>query len=364
MGPDFNVKVVDTLAKRAAFRCSNPACGIQTTGPNSDPEKATTIGEAAHIFGARPGSARFSEAVTIAARRAITNAIWLCRNCHRKVDADEDLYPTELLFKWREGHERQVADAIGARGDLYRHELEDDLVKTFSEYPHIVRRIVIDKPPGWEWRLTAELMRHLNRPIFRQLDDLRKGHYTRPLLTILDEHVLTWVQEQFDEMVALVGPLEGLINRLSVGWGEPGEPGDIEEIRHTCLLIRDHLKQILNHEERVRFVRTSVGAQRLVALLQDCIGSQADKLSEIPAALDNVVEMIGAVEEGRHDGPLVIQKTINIELPENWVKNIKNEMKNVSYLIDSGQMDKESPISSSFIFIALSIILFFIWLFY
>ena len=59
--PDFIKKIVEVLAKRVRFQCSNCDCGVQTVGPNSDPEKATTIGEAAHIMGAKLGSARYDD---------------------------------------------------------------------------------------------------------------------------------------------------------------------------------------------------------------------------------------------------------------------------------------------------------------
>jgi hypothetical protein len=63
MPPDFSKKTVDTLAKRAGFICSNPDCRVSTVGPNSNPEKSTMIGEAAHILGARPNSKRYSSSV-------------------------------------------------------------------------------------------------------------------------------------------------------------------------------------------------------------------------------------------------------------------------------------------------------------
>ncbi|QSW88265.1 MULTISPECIES: hypothetical protein [Flavobacterium] len=45
MNPDFNKTTIDTLAKRAGYKCSNPDCRVNTIGPNSDPEKSTKIGE-------------------------------------------------------------------------------------------------------------------------------------------------------------------------------------------------------------------------------------------------------------------------------------------------------------------------------
>jgi hypothetical protein len=85
--------VIETVAKRAGNICSNPDCQALTTGPAETEDKSVTIGEAAHIFGANPGSARFDEKMSSSERSDITNAIWLCRNCHKLADADAARFP-------------------------------------------------------------------------------------------------------------------------------------------------------------------------------------------------------------------------------------------------------------------------------
>ena len=75
MPPELCKKTIDILAKRAAFKCSNPDCRVGTVGPNRDPLKSTVIGEAAHIFGARPKAKRYLSHMTDVARAEITNAI-------------------------------------------------------------------------------------------------------------------------------------------------------------------------------------------------------------------------------------------------------------------------------------------------
>ena len=111
---------IDVLAKRAGFLCSKPDCRVATVGPNTNAEKATTIGEAAHIYGARPDAARFNDAMTDQARAEITNGIWLCRNCHKLIDADAQKFSAKMLFAWREEHEAFVAQQMGNRADRGR----------------------------------------------------------------------------------------------------------------------------------------------------------------------------------------------------------------------------------------------------
>jgi len=41
---DFSKQTVETLAKRVNNHCSNPGCRRPTSGPNTDPDKATNMG--------------------------------------------------------------------------------------------------------------------------------------------------------------------------------------------------------------------------------------------------------------------------------------------------------------------------------
>ena len=225
MTPNFSRKTVEVLAKRAAYICSNPDCRARTVGPNTDPNKSTLIGEAAHIFGARPGAKRFELGMNDSARAEITNAIWLCRNCHKLVDTDENRYSREVLFAWREQHERYVLSELGNATDRIKLEQQNSELSQLHQYPPIVRRIVVDKPDGWEWRLTAELMRHLNGPLFRRMQDLRDGLYIKRQAHIETDEVVSWARNLLAELSNMLTPLCGLINRLNESWGEPGEPG-------------------------------------------------------------------------------------------------------------------------------------------
>ena len=108
-GPDFLDKTKQTLANRAGQVCSNPDCRTPTSGPHSDESKAVNLGEAAHIKAARTNQARYDPNMTDEDRRSISNGIWLCRECARKIDLDEAQYPAELLMKWKETHENWIS---------------------------------------------------------------------------------------------------------------------------------------------------------------------------------------------------------------------------------------------------------------
>lgn len=332
VGPDFNRKTVEVLAKRAAYLCSSPECRVHTVGPNEDEVKATVIGEAAHIYAAKPSGPRYQKLMTDTARAEITNGIWLCRNCHKMIDSDPERFPADLLFAWREDHEKFVAESLGNSARLLKHETNQNSLAPFNDFPAIVRRIIIDKPEGWEFRLTAEIMRHLNRKWLRRLDDLRKGYYTRPLTPLKEDEVTQWVRVRLDEMAAMIGPLEGLLQRLTESWGAVGQPGDTREILRSCELISEFLERAVQHEEQLEFLWVPEEYRRLVSLLKDCIGSQADKIGHIPERLDHLVEQIPELKRSSDGKVVTVEETITLELPQNWEFEFERELKRINKL--------------------------------
>lgn len=102
---EFPSSVRHLLGRRVGMKCSNPDCRRATTGPHEWPDKAVSIGVAAHITGAAPGGPRYDSALSVNARRAIGNGIWLCQTCAKLIDSDEARYTSARLRQWRQESE-------------------------------------------------------------------------------------------------------------------------------------------------------------------------------------------------------------------------------------------------------------------
>ena len=76
---DFTSRTKRILAGRVGWRCSNPACRAPTTGPSTNTESISNVGEAAHITAAARRGPRFDPGLTYLERMAVANGIWLCR---------------------------------------------------------------------------------------------------------------------------------------------------------------------------------------------------------------------------------------------------------------------------------------------
>jgi hypothetical protein len=101
MRDGFGEKIKQILARRVGYRCSNPQCRKQTSGPQEDITKAISIGVAAHITAASPGGARFDSTMLPKKRKSAENGIWMCQNCAKLIDNDQKRYTVDLLREWK-----------------------------------------------------------------------------------------------------------------------------------------------------------------------------------------------------------------------------------------------------------------------
>lgn len=105
---DFPARVIDVLAKRVGYCCSNPSCGRSTVGPHTEPGRSVVMGVAAHITAASAGGPRYDSTLTSEKRADISNGIWLCCNCAKLIDSDEAKYSSGLLCKWKADKETEL----------------------------------------------------------------------------------------------------------------------------------------------------------------------------------------------------------------------------------------------------------------
>lgn len=98
---NFTCKTKELLAKRAAYRCSNPHCRRYTVGASTLPNKVIQIGVAAHITAAAPGGPRFDPSLSKEQRKSPENGIWLCPSCASMIDQDILYFTVERLLTWK-----------------------------------------------------------------------------------------------------------------------------------------------------------------------------------------------------------------------------------------------------------------------
>jgi len=117
---DFRKSTIDTLARRAAFICSNPECRSLTIAPSpQDEDKYIYTGIAAHITAASEGGPRYNLDLTTEERKSIKNGVFLCNNCAEMIDKNNGIdFPASKLEKWKSEHEVWVHENLNKRIDV------------------------------------------------------------------------------------------------------------------------------------------------------------------------------------------------------------------------------------------------------
>jgi hypothetical protein len=111
---NFKATVINKVAERAGYICSNPSCRRITIGPTTnDSNKSTKTGIAAHICAAGKGGSRYDMSQTPTERTSISNAIWLCGTCSILIDKNNGIdYPIPHLTKWKKDHEKLIKECL------------------------------------------------------------------------------------------------------------------------------------------------------------------------------------------------------------------------------------------------------------
>ncbi|MCB8883996.1 hypothetical protein ACELLULO517_27410 [Acidisoma cellulosilytica] len=314
MASEFSVKTIDMLSRRSALRCANPDCDKLTTGPNTDLNKSTNIGEAAHIYGANAGSARFRIEMSNIERAAISNGIWLCRDCHGLVDKDEQRFPVELLFLWKETHDAKITREIGKPGDLLRLNLIEKDMEDFKQLPPLVREIIKDKPEKWEYLLTVELLDSLLSPVLRKARYLRSSLLNDPLKRLEPEQFPNWSSDKMTEVTNSVETLKNLLGELVASWGPLGEPGDVKRIVHACELYARCANRLLQIAEETAFTIVPENFKSVPILLSESVLHVLSRFPEIPKFIRSILAEENPV--GPYHYELVI------DLPAGWAEKM------------------------------------------
>jgi hypothetical protein len=285
----FVAETVETLSRRAALLCSNPDCGALTSGATADIASSINIGEAAHIYGRTTTSARYKPDLTVAELSDITNGIWLCRNCHKLIDNDPLRFPAELLFEWRRRHEQATLERVGRPGDKLREKIQIEHLAFFESATRLAQQIVLDRPPYWEFKLTAELLRSELGPIYQRWKQLKEGMYVRKSIIVPTDQLPTWLSAKFNDVSKIIQSAKPLLHELTEAFGPPGQPGNDKGILTICRLIVGAAMNLLDWEEEVRFIHVEEKFEDIFMSMRGVAGHQLDQLLRIPNELSKML---------------------------------------------------------------------------
>jgi hypothetical protein len=315
--PDFSIRTRNLLAKRSGNMCSNPDCRKITSASSKNTNKAIDIGEAAHISGAKKGSARYDPTITDRSRALIVNAIWLCRACHKMIDDDPLRFTSSLIFRWRELHDDFTVELMQSKTESIRRELEILEFEAFDDFPPRVRRILIDKPSFWEGELTQELLKYLLSPLIREHADLARGAYVPDTRVVETGKEGAFIQRKLAEATRIIQTIGVIYTQdLVTSWGVSGVPGDADEILRACKLIKRAVRQMVDWEAELKGV--FLEDEDYIEVFRVLEGAVAHQLVQVLGVNSLVSEVIDSVRKLKDGEKLNIDHTMVFDLPEGF----------------------------------------------
>lgn len=129
---DPSPKTRTIVGAKSSNECAFPSCSEPMVKTKSNGEDSTA-GDLCHIHGEKKGSPRYDPTLTPKQIHAPENLLFLCKNHHREVDEDPDLYTPFKLREMKAAHE-------GANAPAARRKLVEFLTITVQNDLRFLRR--------------------------------------------------------------------------------------------------------------------------------------------------------------------------------------------------------------------------------
>ncbi|MCD8486687.1 MAG: hypothetical protein LRZ84_08055 [Desertifilum sp.] len=320
MRDDFDEKTKQVLARRVGYRCSNPNCRKLTSGPQTDPAKAISIGVAAHITAAASGGPRFDRNLSSTERKSPENGIWLCQNCGKIIDSDDKRFSIALLKEWKKLSEQaallDVENSSSANEETF---IVQEIAQTFTSrleqhwtYMDYLQQLFIgflSKP----YELSLELKAQTLDFNLKQLKQDEIYQNARLRIGVLPRKVLDFVSPYTLHFSMLLGVLEGVVgNPLSLENSSVLQRFCIQIIytRIDCALTLAVLnREILCNTER--FLQCKVYLQSEYERAREALVSGEELPTVVFSTLEGVEMFFKDLKTIDEISPLIIRPTIN-----------------------------------------------------
>lgn len=123
----ISLRDIKLLAQKSGNMCVFfRECRSELSIEGTQSDDAVIIGELAHICGEKLNAARYDEKMTDKQRNSVDNLIYLCPNCHTKIDKQKNSYSVEYLLESKRAHEAWVqASLLKAVTEITFEELQE-----------------------------------------------------------------------------------------------------------------------------------------------------------------------------------------------------------------------------------------------
>jgi hypothetical protein len=191
-------------------------------------------------------------------------------------------------------------------------------------------RLALEKPKAWEYLLFGRVL----SDEVEAAGDLLREHEMGLLLGPGEQPpkggMERWMNARLSELSNIVESADYLVNNgLPIAFGEPGVPGDVEEIVFVARRLGATYRHAVEWSQRLRRAHVDEGFEALVREMARFSDSTIKRLGELGPTFLQQVEDALANPPGPEEGPRVIDMKLTFELSnmEGYRKEIREVMK-------------------------------------
>ncbi len=149
----ISTKTHKMLWGKSGNRCAMPECGIELVMDITETDDETLIGEECHIIAKKSDGPRGNKFFDISKLNLYENLILMCRNHHKVIDDNPDLYTIEKLKLIKKEHEKWVQSQLTSDD---KEKLKVDLIYT-TYIDEWVKLCDLDNWHNWtSWLMSAD----------------------------------------------------------------------------------------------------------------------------------------------------------------------------------------------------------------
>lgn len=202
-----------------------------------------------------------------------------------------------------------------------------------------IKKIAIERKGFWEAYLTAALLRKKMDAIVKNFNEVQKGYVFKKSVKYSILEFIKWYQLASSDIIRILKIAKHLHEiEMSKSWGEPGQPGDVSEIK----LFTDKISQLCEHlvtwEIDLQTIIAPDQLQEIPKLMQGWTSLIIDQFAKLPDLLEKGFTSENIKEKEMKQEPIHIQ--VVFDSPANMDK-IMSIMESVIERVQRGELINE-----------------------
>jgi hypothetical protein len=180
-------------------------------------------------------------------------------------------------------------------------------LQSFAYETERAQYLALERPDYWEFMLTEELLRSKLITIRKTLSDVERGLVFRRTQVMKGKDFLTWIDSRINDLVALIKMLVMLVEEeIQTSWGEPGQPGDAEQIKSVVDRIIDGCNELVAWEIEIRSLQLPDAFNHIRELMHGWAEYLICEFERIPDELAKIFR-----DEPNPEGTFIIKLIFN-----------------------------------------------------